>query len=220
MRNAALKWEVFEPEAPTADGDDAPEAPALSLVEPPAPPTPEIDLDRLLAAARGEGRAAGFEEGVAHAEADFHAAMRVTLAEIAERMADAAIAAERARAEAARAAGRVAEALLAAVAPAFARAGLAAEIAGIAAEAVREAPKGGVEIRVAPDAAAEVEAALGDLPALVVADRTQGALHAEVRWADGLDEIDLETCIARARAALAAHLGRVKDAEEKDRAHG
>ncbi len=214
MNVSPLKWEVFDAETPPA----APQKSVAPVEEPPAARSAPFDLERALAAARGEGRAEGFEEGVARAEADFNAEMRLLLTEIAERVQDAQMNRAHAREASAAAMHRIASALLTAVAPAFARTGLADEVAKAAEEALRDMPQSDMVVRVSPSQSATVAAALrlAEVPARVEADPSLSDMRARIDWDDGVDEIDLDTCIARAHAALDDHFQHT----EETRAHG
>lgn len=223
MSGHALKWESFDADLEAAREARAASGPALSVVReaphpaapPPqpagaqemAPPMTRAELDAMIAAARGEGRAAGFEEGVARAEADFFAEMRLLLAEIAERAGDVELIRARAQEEAAAGLERVANALLTAVAPAFARLGLADEVARVAADALRRVPQSPLRIRVAPAQEQNVREALdyAGVKAELTADPELSPITALVEWDEGVDKIDLDTCIAEAHAAIDAH---------------
>ncbi|MEE3099154.1 MAG: hypothetical protein VX463_05220, partial [Pseudomonadota bacterium] len=149
MSPHALNWERFEMEAsPTPPAKkpapaaarapvaaakaavDAPAGPAAGPVAKPAPKpaAPAESLETLLARARGEGRAAGFEEGAAHAEAQGQADLRLILSDMREQLADALHARVEREAALFASARDLAEALLSGVAPALARRGVAAEI--------------------------------------------------------------------------------------------
>ncbi|MDF2231222.1 hypothetical protein P2H44_01500 [Albimonas sp. CAU 1670] len=240
-----LTWESFEddentlvsaPPARKADAGPAgkgsgrkpaPAKAAPKAAEAPEPPTPAPEppgesIETLLARARGEGRAAGFEEGVAHAEAQGQAALRVILSDLAEQLADALHARVEREQAVDRAARDLAEALLAGVAPAFARQGLAAEVAAAVSEALRAsratADPAPLRVRVGPAQVKTVQAALaeGGLAAEVEGDPELGELSARLEWADGEDRIDLDSALAAARAALDRHL----PPPERRAAHG
>ncbi|SFI13495.1 hypothetical protein [Albimonas pacifica] len=190
----------------------APRKAAPDAAPPAAPPPPAEPIETLLARARGEGRAAGFEEGVAHAEAQGQAALRMILSDLSEQLADALHARVEQEQALDRAARDLAEALLAGVAPALARQGLAAEVAAAVTEALRVAraspDAAPLRVRVGPGQVEAVRAALaeGGLGTQVDADPELGDLSARLDWADGEDDIDLEAALAAARAALDRHL--------------
>ncbi|MGM0585674.1 MAG: hypothetical protein ACQEUZ_13595 [Pseudomonadota bacterium] len=218
MRTQALKWEVFdgaggEPRpapAPAAESGPAgvePAGAAEPAAEPGAAPEPEAEpVETLLARARGEGRAAGFQEGAAHAEAHGAAELRVILSDLREAIQDAAharLAEEEAGRKAAR---RLAEALLSGVAPAFARQGLAAEALRAPHEA-GAAEEPGLRIRVAPAQAEAVRAELerAGLSAPVETDPALSELSARLDWGGGEDAVDLGAALEAARRALERH---------------
>ena len=189
--------------------------------EPPAPPEPGLsqeEAEKLIARARGEGRAAGFEEGVAHAEARGQTALRMILSDISEQLADA-MHEQVARDAAIEAAVRkMAEALLSGIAPAYARSGLAVEVAEavIAARRAQRADPGAppLRVRLSPAQVEPVRAALTEagLQAEIDGDPELGELSARLEWADGEDRIDLSEALDAARAALDRHL---PDAERR-----
>jgi hypothetical protein len=231
MNTARLTWETFEAPTPTPERRSAvieefrhDEA----LAEAP-PPDPEAErdaeitaLDAMLARARGEGRAEGFERGAATAEAAFIAERRLILADIRERIADADLLRQRSDAAACAALRALAEALISSVAPALAGPGLAAEIADAVAAAhdalTRERGKPHIEVRAPGDRLAEIRVALDDagLVAALTADATLGALEAQVIWGDGVDAINLSACLDAAHQAIRLHF----DNDEELRAHG
>lgn len=239
-----MKWESFEGDetsvigaAPPRPSDKTPgrkqasasaprksgarDAPAAAPPpEPSAPPAEPVET--LLARARGEGRAAGFEEGVAHAEAQGQAALRMILSDLSEQLADALHARIEQEQTLDRAARDLAEALLSGVAPALARQGLAAEVAAAVSEALRatraSADPAPLRVRVGSGQVEAVRAALaeGGLAAQVDSDPELGDLSARLDWADGEDGIDLDAALAAARAALDRHL----PAPDRRTAHG
>ena len=224
MRTTALNLESFgeaEAPAPVRAPRPAPRRAADPKPAPPPPPSPPAEaLDTLLARARGEGRAAGFEEGVAHAETQGRAELRVLLGDLREQLADAVHALTARHEQTARAVRATSEALLLGVAPTLARFGLAAEIAEAAAHALRSPglSEGGLTVRVAPSQADATRAALAGagISAPVVADPDLPDLRARLAWADGEDDLDLGAAIAAAQAVIDRHL----TAPERRTAHG
>ncbi|MEM1314330.1 MAG: hypothetical protein AAGI51_07245 [Pseudomonadota bacterium] len=206
----------------------ADEASGAAVRRPPAAapePTPAEDARRL-ARLRGEARALGFAEGVARAEAETQAELRLIAADLREGLAEALHAVvEREQAMNGRM-KELAEALLAAAAPAFARAGLAAEVAEAVGAALRDADEGlgarvgedHLTIRVAPEQAERTRVALAaaGFSTPVAEDARLGPLRAELDWGGGADRIDLGAALAAAQDALARHL----DAQERTAAHG
>lgn len=232
----AMNWESFE-----GDEDAAPRTRSASIEEfirPPLPPDPaeiarqaeeearraeEEALADMLARARGEGKAEGFEQGAAQAESSFIAERRMILSDIRERLADSALMRERADAEAAAALRALSEALVRALAPALGRSGLAAEVAEAvaAAHADQLSARGDPHVAVAarPEQLPAIQAALDEagLEAELVADERLGALEARASWGEGIDAIDLDRCVDAAMAAIAAHF---HTEDEEVRAHG
>lgn len=243
MRAPTLSWESFDdeevpppmPRPARIEEFRAPPLQNFSREDPEAPPEPtpaekaaaarraqEEAQAAALARARGEGRAEGFEEGAAAAEASFLAERRMILSDIRERLADLELLQARRESETAQALRALAESLIAASAPALARAGLAAEVA----EAVAAAHEAGRRERAAPRLSVAVPPAqlqavretLADagLEAELAADERLESLQAEVFWGDGVDAIDLGACIEAASHAIAAHF----EVTEEVRAHG
>jgi hypothetical protein len=236
MSNAQLIWETFDgdatgglpPDVPSAKieefrRDDPPTPDRDAKPDPDAQRTAEVEaLDAMLARARGEGRAEGFEEGAASSEAAFVAERRLILSDIREALSDMELMRERTDTTMANAVRALSEALLTATAPALGRAGLAAEVADAVAKAHRVLLRDRGEPRVAvsapPDQVAAIKDALAEagLDAELAADSTLGALEARVIWGDGVDAIDLDACVAAARQAIDNHF----HTDEELRAHG
>lgn len=233
--NRAMNWENFEDEADVPTPTRS--AQIEEFVRPAPPPTPEEiaaqaeeearraeeeALAEMLARARGEGKAEGFEAGAAQAEQSFIAERRLILSDIRERLADAALLRERADAEAAASLRDLSEALVRALAPALGRAGLAAEVATAVAAAhddqlsTRGAPK--VAVAAPADQLPAIRAALDEagLDAELTADDSLTALEARAGWGDGIDAIDLGRCVDAAMHAVAVHF----ETDEEARAHG
>ncbi|SDW86833.1 Flagellar biosynthesis/type III secretory pathway protein FliH [Albimonas donghaensis] len=226
MSPHALSWESFETDEPGRGKSAKAPAPAPAATkatpEPrkaraapkPAPSPAAESLETLLARARGEGRAAGFEEGAAHAEAQGQADLRLLLSDMREQLADA-LHARVEREEAMLTSARdLAEALLTGVAPALARRGVASEISDAVLAALREARArrveagdAGLSVRVAPSQLEPVRAAFAaaGIATPVDPDPDLGELAARLDWAEGEDELDLDAAIAAARAALDRH---------------
>ncbi len=164
------------------------------------------DLESLLAKARGAARAQGFEEGAAATAAAYDADRKVVLERIAEAFEDARFNAEEARRAAVSALGPLLEALVAAIAPAIARAGLGPQIAALVADAVRSAGRAEIDVRVAPDMTRLARDALdaAGVDATVSADPDLAPLEARAVWRGGYDRIDLGACIGEAEAAISA----------------
>lgn len=236
MSNAQLIWETFDS---SATGDLPPDPPSAKIEEfrrddPPTEvkeekPDPDAQrkaeaeaLEAMLARARGEGRAEGFEEGAASSEAAFVAERRLILSDIRERLADVELMRERTDTATANAIRALAEALITATVPALGRAGLAAEVADAVSKAHRLLLRDRGEPRVAvsapPDQIAAIKDALDEagLDADLTADATLAALEARVIWGDGIDAIDINACVAAARKAIENHF----HSDEELRAHG
>lgn len=238
MSPQVLSWERFEAAAPPVrpaakpSGGETGRKPKAASAGPAAKAAPKAaaapapeSLETLLARARGEGRAAGFEEGAAHAEAQGQADLRLILSDIHEQLADVLQSRVELEATMLSSARGLAEALLTGVAPALARRGVAAEIADAVTAALREArarrveaADAGLQVRVSPgqlDAVRAAFAAAG-VAAPVESDADLGDLAARLDWADGEDELDLDAAIEAARAALDRHF---PDAQRRA-AHG
>jgi hypothetical protein len=235
MRNAQLIWESFDT---LATGSLPPDAQSAKIeefrrddppTETPAKPDPDAQrkvetdaLEAMLARARGEGRAEGFEDGAASSEAAFVAERRMILSDIRERLADAEMIRERAEASNAIALRALAKALIGAAAPALGRTGLAAEVAEAVAGAhsvlLRDRGDPQVAVSAPPDQIATIKDALDEagFDAVLTADPTLGALEARVIWGDGVDQINLETCVAAAMQAIENHF----HTDEELLAHG
>jgi hypothetical protein len=235
MSRAQLIWETFDdaatdglpPDPPSAKIEefrrDDPPTEVKSEPDPDAQRKAEADaLEAMLARARGEGRAEGFEDGAASSEAAFVAERRIIMSDIRERLADAEMMRARADASGAAAVRALAEALIGAAAPALGRAGLAAEVAEAVAGAHRALLRDRGEPRVAvsapPDQIDAINDALDEagLDAVLTSDPTLGALQARVIWGDGIDAIDLGACVDAAKQAIENHF----HTDEELRAHG
>ncbi len=214
MRRGVLALERFELAASPRDPARPAEPVARCVAE------DAREAEARLARARGEARAEGYAAGVAEAEARADAALRLALSEIGERIEDCRLAMAERREAVGAAAADICEALLTGLAPAFARAGLAAEIAAAAAEGLEGRPGAAASpvIRVSPGQAEAVSCALvgAGLAAEIAPDAELGDLSARIDWGDGADAIDLDAAIAAARIALDRHL----ETQRRRPAHG
>lgn len=214
MRRGVLALERFERAASPHDGERPPEAPDRCEA------AAAREAEARLARARGEARAEGYAAGVAEAEARGDAALRLALSEIGERIEDCRLALAERREAVAAAAAEICEALLTGLAPAFARAGLAAEVAAAAAEGLcdRAGAAPSPVIRVSPGQVEAVSSALADagIAAGITPDPELGDLGARIDWGDGAEAVDLDAAIAAARTALDRHL----ETQRRHTAHG
>ncbi|MFO7856085.1 MAG: hypothetical protein R6V44_12875 [Paracoccaceae bacterium] len=214
MRRGVLALERFERAASPHD----PERPPAPAVRREAEAAREAEAR--LARARGEGRAEGYAAGVAEAEARADAALRLALSEIGERIEDCRLAMAERREAVGAAAAEICEALLTGLAPAFARAGLAAEVAAAVAEGLEERTGAAASpvVRVSPDQAEAVSSALAGagVAAEITPDPELGDLGARIDWGDGADAVDLDAAIGAARIALDRHL----ETQRRRPAHG
>lgn len=201
----ALAFETFTPDAPTAENSG--EIAAI-----------RAEFERRIAEVRGEARAAGFEEGAAKAAAAADSELAMVLSSIAERLQDGEFARSEVELRARTAMAQFAAALIAGIAPAAARAGLAAEVADAVDDALRREPSARPVVTVSPSAAPRVADALAaaGLAADVRADPELDALAADVSWAGGVDAINLAACVDAAHAVISAHVA----PREENRRHG
>ncbi len=160
------------------------------------------------AAAREEGYEAGYVAGQAAAtEAHVEEQSRLT-ADFVEAIADAQMTNEAARAAVLAEVGPLVARLFRALAPTIAEAGMADEIAGRVAAALRAVPSARPRVRCAPELVPVVEGLVSSrgLAATVEAAPEFLPREAEIAWAQGLDRLDLDACIAEIAAAIETHL--------------
>jgi hypothetical protein len=178
----------------------------------------QSEAERRLEAAREEAYRAGFVAGQAAAtESHLDDETRLT-AELVEAIGDACMTNEAARRHVAESLAPALRALAAAIAPALADAGICDEIARLAARAVAVAPEARPRLRCAPELVARVEALLAErgIAASVEAAPELLPREARVLWDQGYDQIDLQDCIAKALACIAAHIEPQSEEAEDD----
>ncbi len=165
---------------------------------------------------------AGFLEGQAMAtEANLDDQTRLTAAFI-ETLADARVSNEAARHHVVASVAPMIEALVEAVAPTLADAGLAAEIARLVERALLQVPAARPRLRLAPELCDRIEAALRERGLAATLEEAPELLprEAQIFWDQGYDHLDLDACIAHVRACIASHL-RINAGEDDDaRQHG
>lgn len=199
----AYRLQTFEP------GEDAARARAL-------------DIERRISEAREEARAEGYLRGQAAAAEAYLADQARLTGELIEALSDARLTNEAARRHVAASLAPVIEHLCAAITPALAETGLFAEITRLVARAIEAAPAALPRLRCAPEVAPVVAGILNarGLDAEVRAAPELGPREARIAWDQGYDHLDLDACVAKIHAILAAQLraeGPGPDAEEQRR---
>jgi flagellar biosynthesis/type III secretory pathway protein FliH len=162
----------------------------------------------LRATAHAEGYEAGYIAGQAAAtEAHVEEQSRLTAAFV-EAIEDGQVTNAAARAAVLSEVGPLVARLFRALAPGVADAGMADVISGRVAAALGAVPPARPRVRCAPELVPAVERALASrgLAASVEAAPEYLPREAEVAWAQGLDRIDLDACIAEIAAAIDTHL--------------
>ncbi|MEM9010053.1 MAG: hypothetical protein AAGE18_02420 [Pseudomonadota bacterium] len=167
---------------------------------------PVADAERRIAEARSEGHALGYEEGAAAALAAHDLELKMLMSSIAEAVSDLGIEGHGARQTVQQAVPEIARALAEHLMPAYARDGLAAEVADLVRRAALRLPDARIVVTVAPDMQARVAERLAESGADVDvrADPDCPGLRAQVRWADGFDTVDIGAAMADAVHALGA----------------
>lgn len=199
----AYRLQTFEP------GEDAARARAL-------------DIERRISEAREEARAEGYLRGQAAAAEAYLADQARLTGELIEALSDVRLTNEAARRHVAASLAPVIEHLCAAITPALAETGLFAEITHLVARAIEAAPAALPRLRCAPEVAPVVAGILNarGLDAEVRAAPELGPREARIAWDQGYDHLDLDACVAKIHAILAAQLraeGAGPDAEEQRR---
>lgn len=199
----AYRLQTFEP------GEDAARARAL-------------DIERRISEAREEARAEGYLRGQAAAAEAYLADQARLTGELIEALSDARLTNEAARRHVAASLAPVIEHLCAAITPALAETGLFAEITRLVARAIEAAPAALPRLRCAPEVAPVVAGILNarGLDAEVRAAPELGPREARIAWDQGYDHLDLDACVAKIHAILAAQLRAEEpgpDAEEQRR---
>ena len=172
-------------------------------------------------AVREQAWHAGFLEGQAMAtEAHLDDQSRLT-SEFIEALADARVTNEAARRHVAESAAPMLEALVEAIAPTLADAGLGTEIARLVERALLHAPAARPRLRLAPEVCDRIEAALRERGLAATIEEAPELMAREVQifWDQGYDHLDLDACIAQVRACIASHLHKSKG-QDDERRHG
>lgn len=165
-------------------------------------------LERQIEAERERAYAEGYLEGQAAATDGFLEEQGRLTTELIEAINDARLTNEAARRHVAASLAPMIEALAGAIAPALADAGLGAEIAAVVERAVLQAPEARPRLRCAPEVAQRLEAMLGRMGFDATIEEVPELLprEAQIFWDQGYDHLDLDACIAQARACIASHL--------------
>jgi flagellar biosynthesis/type III secretory pathway protein FliH len=166
------------------------------------------DIDRRIAEAGAEARAAGHLEGRAAAAEAYLADQARLTSELVEALSDARLTNEAARRHVAASLAPVIEHLCAAITPALAQTGLFAEITRLVARAIETAPAALPRLRCAPEVAPAIAKALSarGLDAEVRGAPELGPREARIAWDQGYDHLDLDACVGRIHAILGAQL--------------
>jgi flagellar biosynthesis/type III secretory pathway protein FliH len=188
--NSGIRLRTF---SPGSTGQDEPSAEELAR-----------------AALRDAGYQSGFAEGHAAAtEAHLEDQTRLTAA-LVEALEDAALTNEAARRHVAASLSPMIEALVRAITPALAEAGLSREVARLVAEALEASPGAVPQLRCAPELSEELGRILAErgLGARIEAAAELLPREVTIAWDQGFDHIDLDACIARIGDCIASHLTR------------
>ena len=167
-----------------------------------------LDIERRLAEARAEARAEGYLDGQAAAAEAYLADQARLNAELIEALADSRLTNEAARRHVAASLAPVIEHLCAAITPALAETGLFEEIVRLVARAIETAPAALPRLRCAPEVAPAIARVLNarGLDAEVRGDPALSPREARLAWDQGYDHLDLDACVERIHAVLAAQL--------------
>lgn len=167
-----------------------------------------IEIERRIAEAREEAHAQGYLEGRAAAAETYLADQARLNADLIEALADSRLTNEAARRHVAASLAPVIENLCAAITPALAETGLFDEIARLVARAIETAPAALPRLRCAPEVAPAIAQVLNarGLDAEVRGDATLSPREARIAWDQGYDHLDLDACVEKIHAVLAAQL--------------
>ena len=197
----------------------------LETFSPGAPvrlPRPDV-VERRVAAARDAGYAEGYVAGQAAATEAMLAEDNRLTSDLVEALQDARMTNEAARRHVAASLAPMLEAVVAAVTPALAEAGLGPEVARAVERALATAPKARPRVRCAP----EMVDPLGDrieargVAAVIEAAPELLLREAQIFWEHGFDHIDLDACAAQVRACVLDHLrSDATNGKDDDRQHG
>lgn len=183
-----------------------------------------LEIERRIAEAREEARDAGYLAGRGEAAEAYLADQARLTSELIEVLSDARLTNEAARRHVAASLAPVIEHLCAAITPALAETGLFAEITRLVARAVEAAPAALPRLRCAPEVAPVARRVLNarGLDAEVRAEPGLGPREARLAWDQGYDHLDLDACVAKIHAILAAQLRSETGTEEtgERRRHG
>jgi flagellar biosynthesis/type III secretory pathway protein FliH len=193
----------------------------LQTFEPTAAREPKISA-RDLAEARDAAWREGFLAGQSAATEAWLADQARLTSDFVEAMADAQMTHEAARRHVAAGLAPLLRAICAALTPALAEAGLAAEIAARVERALAAAPEGRPRLRVAPERVQALRGVLAErgLAATVEAAPELLPREAELHWDHGFDRIDLDACAEEIRACVSAHLEDSEGGFHAERRHG
>ena len=182
-------------------------------------------LEQQLEKVREDAYHAGVLAGQAMAaEAHLDDQSRLT-AEFIEALADSRLSNEAARRHVVASLVPAIEALVAAITPALADAGLGREVARLIERAMLAAPGMRPRLRVAPEMADTIAEILQERGLGAVIEEAPELLprEAQIFWDQGYDHLDLDGCIAQVTACIASHLENGRAAEEDsddERFHG
>ena len=168
-----------------------------------------------IAALRDEAYRAGYLAGEAAATATHLEDQTRLTSELIEAISDARMTNEAARRHVAASLAPLASAVVAALTPALAEAGLAEEVAARVEAALQSAPDARPRLRCAPELVPVIHGVLAErgLQATVEPAPEMLPREAILHWDQGYDRIDLDACAARIRDCVAAHL------EPEEKAH-
>lgn len=177
-----------------------------------------LDIERRIAEAREEAREEGYLDGQAAAAAAYLADQARLNADLIEALADSRMTNEAARRHVAASLAPVIEHLCAAITPALAETGLFEEIIRLVARAIETAPAALPRLRCAPEVAPAIARVLKarGLDAEVRGDASLSSREARISWDQGYDHLDLDACVARIHAVLAAQLRPEEAAESEE----
>lgn len=163
-------------------------------------------IEALIAKARGRARADGFEEGVAHAEAQREAAEEETLNAIADALASLVRARDEIRADAAAATFTAIRDFIGAIAPGLLATGAAEAAAKALSSSVSGAKPPEITVRVATEALSKTRARFhaAGVRCALQGDPDVPVGVARISGEGGFDEIDVRPAVAAALEALEA----------------
>jgi hypothetical protein len=179
-------------------------------------------IEQRVEAAREEAYHAGFLAGQAMAVEGFLEDQSRLTSELVEAIADARLTNEAARRHVIAGLAPMIESLAAAITPALAQAGLAAEIARLVERAVMQIPGARPRLRCAPEMVDTVAARLEERGLAAIVEEAPELLprEAQVFWDQGYDHLDLDACVAQIRACIASHLSSNAGEDDDPRRYG